>query len=53
MARIPDVVDALLSHGYDGWYVIEQDRTAGDPTETAFANREYLASLLSRATARP
>jgi inosose dehydratase len=47
IARIPMVVDALRSHGYDGWYVIEQDTTAGDPLETARQNREYLEALLA------
>ncbi len=47
IARIAMVVDALRSHGYDGWYVIEQDTTAGDPLETARQNREYLEALLA------
>lgn len=47
IARIPDVVAALRAHGYDGWYVIEQDTTAGDPLETARRNRDYLVALLS------
>ena len=50
MARIPDVVAALRAHGYDGWYVIEQDTTARSPLDTARRNREYLAALLARAT---
>jgi len=48
IARIPEVVDALRTHGYDGWYVIEQDTTGGDPLEVARRNREYLAALLAR-----
>lgn len=47
IARIPDVVAALRSHGYDDWLVIEQDTTAGDPMETARRNREYLEALLA------
>jgi inosose dehydratase len=47
IARIPDVVEALVRVGYDGWYVIEQD-TAPDPTAVAGANREYLEALLAR-----
>lgn len=47
IARIPDVVAALQAAGYDGWYVIEQDTTPGDPTEVARANREYLERLLA------
>jgi inosose dehydratase len=45
IARIPEVVRALGSVGYDGWYVIEQD-TSPDPTATATANRIYLEGLL-------
>ena len=45
VARIPEVVRALLDIGYDGWWVIEQD-TAPDPTATAAANRRYLEGLL-------
>jgi len=48
IARIPKVVDALRAHGYDGWYVIEQDTTGGDPLEVARQNREYLAALLAQ-----
>jgi inosose dehydratase len=47
IARIPEVVAALRSHGYDDWLVIEQDTTAGDPMETARRNREYLEALLA------
>jgi inosose dehydratase len=47
IARIPDVVTALRAHGYDGWYVLEQDTCAGDPLETARRNREYLEAILA------
>jgi inosose dehydratase len=47
IARIPDVVVALRAHGYDGWLVVEQDTTPGDPLETARRNRDYLLALLS------
>ncbi len=50
IARIPSVVDALRSHGYDGWCVIEQDTTSGDPLETARRNREYLEALVASPT---
>ncbi len=46
IARIPQVIEALLSHGV-GWAVVEQDTTADDPTDTARANRETLQELLS------
>jgi len=48
IARVPEVVEALLRRGYDGWFVLEQDTCAGDPKKTAQANREYLEALLSR-----
>jgi inosose dehydratase len=47
-ARIPDVVEKLRLADYDGWLVIEQDTTPGDPTETARKNREYLEALLTQ-----
>jgi inosose dehydratase len=47
-ARIPDVVEKLRLADYEGWVVIEQDTTAGDPTETARKNREYLEGLLAQ-----
>lgn len=46
ITRIPDVVAAIQAAGYNGWYVIEQDTTPDDPTETARRNREYLERLL-------
>jgi inosose dehydratase len=46
-ARIPDVVEKLRLADYEGWVVIEQDTTPGDPTETARKNREYLEGLLA------
>ena len=52
VARVPDVVDALLAHGYDGWFVIEQDTCEGDPTLLARRNREYLETLLAAAAGR-
>ncbi len=47
-ARIPEVVEKLRLADYDGWLVIEQDTTPGDPTETARKNREYLEGLLAQ-----
>lgn len=46
VAGIPALIDALRSHRYDGWLVIEQDTTPGDPMDTARRNREYLEALL-------
>ena len=46
IARIPEVIAALQARGYDDWYVVEQDTSRGDPTETARRNREYLARIL-------
>ncbi len=50
MAQVPEVVDALLRRGYDGWFVLEQDTTPDDPKDVARANREYLQALLGRLT---
>jgi inosose dehydratase len=46
IAGIPAVIEALRSHGYDGWLVIEQDTTPGSPMDAAKRNREYLEALL-------
>jgi inosose dehydratase len=50
-SQVQDVVEALRSHGYAGWLVVEQDQYLG-PTDTPAsviavqrANREYLRSL--------
>ncbi len=47
IARVPDVVRALHQRGYNGWLVVEQDTTPGDPTEVARGNRRYLETLLA------
>ncbi len=47
IARVPEVVADLLARGYDGWFVLEQDTTPGDPMVTARQNREYLETLLA------
>jgi inosose dehydratase len=52
IARVPDVVAALLARGYDGWFVLEQDTCAGDPTDVARVNRAYLEGLLAAVAAR-
>lgn len=49
IARVPEVVTDLLARGYDGWFVLEQDTTPGDPMATARQNREYLEALLAGA----
>jgi inosose dehydratase len=48
IARVPEVIDALHAHRYDGWIIIEQDTTPGDPTEIAKQNRIYLEQLLTK-----
>jgi inosose dehydratase len=48
IAQVPEVVEALLRRGYDGWFVLEQDTTPDDPKDVARANREYLEALLER-----
>jgi inosose dehydratase len=53
VARIPEIVAALRSHGYDDWYVVEQDTAAGDPLDTARRNREYLEALLGGPSPAP
>ena len=46
IARVPDVIQALRDHHYEGWLVVEQDTTPQDPTEIAKQNRIYLERLL-------
>jgi inosose dehydratase len=46
IVNIPAVVQALKDYGYDGWVVVEQDTTPGDPTQVARENRIYLEGLL-------
>jgi inosose dehydratase len=45
---IPQVIEALRSHHYNGWLVIEQDTTAFNPTEVAAKNRVYLDQLVNK-----
>jgi inosose dehydratase len=49
IARVPEVVDALLARGYDGWFVLEQDTCQGLPKDAARVNREYLERVLADA----
>ena len=51
IAQVSDVVRELLTHGYDGWFVLEQDTCAGDPMDVARVNREWLEALLAEASA--
>jgi inosose dehydratase len=51
IAQIPEVLANLLARGYDGWFVLEQDTTPGDPMATARRNREYLEAMLAGAGA--
>ncbi len=48
IADIPTVVEALVERGYDGWVVLEQDTTDGDPQDVARANLEYLRTLFTQ-----
>ena len=45
--NIPAVIGALTNSGYDGWVVVEQDTTPGDPTKVARENRVYLEGLFT------
>ena len=51
IARVPDMVEALLARGYDGYFVIEQDTQPMPPGEAAKANREILMGMLAAAGA--
>jgi inosose dehydratase len=46
IVNIPSVIKALTASGYDGWVVVEQDTTPGDPTKVTHENRVYLEGLL-------
>jgi inosose dehydratase len=46
IVNIPAVIRALTDSGYDGWVVVEQDTTPGDPTRVAGENRRYLEGLV-------
>lgn len=43
---ISGIVRSLEEHDYAGWIVIEQDTCAGDSTETARRNLDYLRSVI-------
>lgn len=46
IADIPSILDVLTTTGFDGWVVVEQDTCAGDATETARADRDFIAAWL-------
>jgi inosose dehydratase len=46
IVNIAAVIRALTDFGYDGWLVVEQDTTPGDPTRVARENRRYLEGLI-------
>jgi inosose dehydratase len=46
IVNIAAVIRALTDSGYDGWLVVEQDTTPGDPTRVARENRRYLEGLI-------
>ena len=41
-ANIPGILDSLVTAGFDGWVVVEQDTCEGDATETARQNLTYI-----------
>lgn len=45
---IDGLVRSLQEHGYTGWIVIEQDTCAGDSSETARRNLDYLRSVIAQ-----
>lgn len=48
-ANIPGILDTLVSTGFDGWVVVEQDTCEGDATETARRNLAFITDWLSSA----
>ncbi len=42
---IEDVVDLLRERDFDGWAVVEQERTLRDPAASAQISREYLVGI--------
>lgn len=45
-AQVREVVQQLAENGYEGWLVVEQDTSPGDPTETARRSRQFLRTEL-------
>jgi inosose dehydratase len=48
-ADIPAILQTLVSTGFDGWVVVEQDTCEGDPTETARQNLAFITDWLANA----
>jgi inosose dehydratase len=46
-ADIPSTLDVLTSTSFAGWIVVEQDTCEGDATDTARANRAFIAHWLA------
>lgn len=45
-ADIPAILKVLVEHAFDGWIVVEQDTSAGDPTVTARENLAFIQNWL-------
>ena len=43
--EIEDAVNLLRERGFDGWAVVEQERTLRDPSASAQISREYLVGI--------
>ena len=48
-ANIPGILQTLVSTGFDGWVVVEQDTCEGDATGTARQNLEFIHTWLAGA----
>jgi inosose dehydratase len=46
-ADIPAILDVLVRNRFDGWIVVEQDTSAGDPTQTARDNLGFITTWFS------
>ena len=46
------MIQALKDYEYDGWLVVEQDTTPGDPTRVARENRIYIEATPTDTHAR-
>jgi inosose dehydratase len=47
-ANINEILGVLMSNGYAGWVVVEQDTCEGESTATARTNLEYIVNWLRR-----
>ena len=48
MLDLDGVLSVLAARDYDGWLMVEQDRSVGPPSEAAAIGRRVLASALHR-----